>query len=85
MSEESEHDLVGHRGSCLYREKIRRKETTLRRGYMGDPTPTSDEVEFARVLLVQLRELRLLPPCRGRGLGRQHVSRAARINRVWRL
>ena len=48
MSEESEHDLVGHRGSCLYREKIRREETTLRRGYMGDPPPTSEAVEFAR-------------------------------------
>lgn len=40
----SEHDLVGHRGSSLYREKISREEKMLRRAYMTKPGPPSEEV-----------------------------------------
>lgn len=49
----SEHDLVGHRGSCLYREKISKEEKMLRRAYMTKPDPPSDEVteRFDKVFL----------------------------------
>lgn len=49
----SEHDLVGHRGSCLHREKIGKEEKMLRRAYMTKPDPPSAEVaeRFEKVFL----------------------------------
>ena len=33
--EDSIYDLVSHRGSCFHRQKIKKEELNLRRGYMG--------------------------------------------------